>query len=160
MLGDVRMDPPSQSRIRPVDEVGFQQVGRTIVQRLVGDVRVVVRSATSPAADELDDHVREAQAMSDRTRVVLVAVVGDGAEYQFDFDLRAKLCQADLFSKPLALLAPPIRPELVLSLKWVGAEVHSFGPDAFDAACDSLAIAPSIRPELREALAALKQEMT
>lgn len=135
-------------------------MGRTIVQRLVGDVRVVVRTARSPAADDLEDHVREALTMSDRTRAVLVAVVGDGADYQFDFELRAKLSQADLFAVPLALLAPPIRPELVLSLKWVGAEVHSFGPDAFDEACDSLAIAPSMRPELRETLAALKDEIS
>jgi hypothetical protein len=134
-------------------------MGRTLVQRLVGDVLVVVRSAALPIAYEVDDQIRKAVSTLDRTRVVLVAVVGDGRDFQFDFELRAKLCGAGLFSKPHALLAPRLRPEPVVALKWLGAEVHSFGPDALAEACDALAIAASLRPELREALDALKRQV-
>lgn len=134
-------------------------MGVTIVQRLIQDVHVVVRSATLPTPREFDNLVRESKALADRTRVVLVAMVGDGADYRFDFDLRAKLSGAGLFSKPIALLAPPIRPEPVASLKWVGADIHCFGPDEFDQACNSLAIAPALRPKLRETLAGLKQQI-
>jgi hypothetical protein len=134
-------------------------MGATLVQRLVGDVLVVVRSAALPLTNEVDDQIRQAASVLDRTRVVVVAVVGDGREFQFDFELRARLCSAGLFSKPHALLAPPLRPELVATLKWVGAEVHSFGPDALDEACDLLAIAPSVRSELREAIDTLKRQV-
>lgn len=136
-----------------------RRMGPTVVQRLVGDVLVVVRSATQPVACEVDDQVRKAASVLHRTRVVLVALVGDGREFQFDFELRAKLCGAGLFSKPHALLAPALRPEPVVGLKWLGADVHSFGPDAFDEACDSLAIASAVRPPLREALDALKRQV-
>ncbi|HXX67574.1 MAG TPA: hypothetical protein VEK07_10350 [Polyangiaceae bacterium] len=126
---------------------------RTRVQRWVGDVRLVVRCAARPVTAEFDEHVAEARAMLDRTRVVLVSIVGDGADYQFDFEQRAKLYRAGLFAKPHAILAPRIRPEHVTSLKWLGAEIRSFSPDAFEDACDFLAIAPSERPSLRDAVA-------
>jgi hypothetical protein len=127
-------------------------VGRTLIQRLVGDVRLVVRSAARPAACDFDEHLGEAVAMLNRTRVVLVGLVGDGADFQFDFEQRAKLCRAGLFAKPHAVLAPRIRPECVTSLKWLGAEMRPFAPDAFDEACDFLAIAEPRRPELKEAV--------
>jgi hypothetical protein len=134
-------------------------VARTLVQRLIGDVRLVVRCAARPVTGEFDKHVAEAVAMSNRTRVVLVGIVGDGADYQFDFEQRAKLCQAGLFARRHAVLAPRIRPERVTSLKWLGAEIRPFAPDAFDEACDFLAIARSLRPELREALVSTTQQL-
>lgn len=127
-------------------------MARTLIQRLIGDVRLVVRSAARPVTGDFDEHVAEAVAMSNRTRVVLVALVGDGADYQFDFEQRAKLCRAGLFSKPHALLAPRLRPERVTSLKWLGADIRPFAPDAVDDACDFLAIPESRRPTLKEAL--------
>jgi hypothetical protein len=134
-------------------------MGPTLVQRLVGDVLVVVRSATLPVAYEVDDQIHKAVSLLGRTRVVLVALVGDGREFEFDFELRAKLCRAGLFSKPHALLAPPIRPEAVVTLKWLGAEIRSFDPDALDEACDWLGIASSFRPAVCEALYALKGQV-
>jgi len=134
-------------------------MGVTILQRLVGDVRVVVRTVKLPTPRDVEDLLRGAIANEDHTRVVLVAMVGDGADYRFDFDLRAKLSGAGLFSKPVAILAPSIRPDLVESLKWVGAEIRCFGPDGFEDACDLLAIAPSLRPKLRETLTALKEHI-
>lgn len=134
-------------------------MARTLIQRLIGDVRLVVRCASQPDAGDFDEHVAEAVAMSDRTRVVLVGLVGDGADYQFDFQQRAKLCQAGLFAKPHAVLAPRIRPERVTSLKWLGAEIRPFAPEAFDDACDFLAIAESRRPELKGALLNTTQQL-
>jgi hypothetical protein len=134
-------------------------MARTLVQRLIGDVRLVVRHAARPVTGEFDEHVAEAVAMSNRARVVLVGIAGDGADYQFDFEQRAKLCRAGLFAKPHAVLAPRIRPERVTSLKWLGAEIRPFAPDAFDEACDFLAIAPLRRPELREVLVNTAQQL-
>ena len=50
------------------------------MRRLVGDVRLVVRGASLPATGVFDTHMAEAVAMSERTRAVLVAIVGDGAD--------------------------------------------------------------------------------
>lgn len=134
-------------------------MGRTVVQRLVGDVRLIVRFASRPAVREFDDQVSQAVATSNRTRVTLVAIVGDGADYQFDFDQRAKISKAGLFSQPVAVLAPSIRPELVTSIRWVGAPIRVFAPDAYEEACDFLEIAPSLRPELLRALLSAKEEL-
>lgn len=129
---------------------------RTLVQTFVGDVRLVVRRAARPSADEFDDHVSVAAARSESTRVVLIAFVGDGEEIVFDAEQRAKLCKAGLFSKPHAVLAPPIRPDLLLSQKWLGARIRSFPADAFDAACDFLEVAPDRRAKLYDLLSACK----
>lgn len=134
-------------------------MGRTLVQRLVGDVRLVVRCTSRPTPQEFDEHVAEAVAMAHRTRVALVVLVGDGADYQFDFEQRAKLCQAGLFSTPHAMLAPPTRPELVASLKWLGAQIRPFAPDAFEEACDFLEVPPSLRSELSEVVVAAKGQL-
>jgi hypothetical protein len=130
---------------------------RTLVQRFVGDVRVVVRSARRPTAEEFDEHLAEAVARDGTTRVVVVAIVGDGADHQFDAEQRAKLSKAGLFSKPHALLAPPLRPEPIVSSRWLGAMIQSFGPDSLEEACDFLEIGASRRLEVRDALTDARQ---
>lgn len=132
-------------------------MARTLVQRFVGDVRLVVRRATRPVTEEFDEHVLEAVAMAGVTRAVMVVLVGDGAEVHFDSEQRAKLCKAGLFSTPHALMAPPIRPEVVLSMRWLGAEIRPFQPDGFEDACTFLEIDASRRPELHDVLVAAKR---
>lgn len=128
-------------------------MARTLIQKFVADVRLVVRGSRQPSAGEFDDHVSEAVARAESTRVVLVALVGDGSHIEFDSEQRAKLSNAGLFSKPHAVLAPAIKPEIVLSRKWVGAQIRNFGADGFEDACDFLEIDPELRPQLYSALA-------
>lgn len=134
-------------------------MGRTLVQRFMGDVRLVVRRAPRPTEVEFDEHISEAVARLDATRVVLVALVGDAGEAEFDAHQRAKLSIAGLFSRPHAVLVPAIRSELLLSRRWIGAQIRLFGPDAFQDACDFLEIDPSMRPELFGALVSAKEEV-
>lgn len=131
-------------------------MSRTLVQRFVGDVRMVVRCTSRPTTEEFDEHLSEAVAMSDSTRVVLVVLVGDGSDLCFDAEQRAKLSRADMFSKPHAVLAPSIRPEVVLSMKWLGAHIRTFRHDALDVASDFLEIAWSLRQELHQTCASTK----
>ena len=136
-------------------------MGRTLVQRFIGDVRLVVRGAPRPSDRDFDEHIAEAVARLDSTRVVLVALVGDALDTEFDARQRAKLSIPGLFSKPHAVLAPEIRPEILLSRRWVGeARIGVFGPDAFHDACDFLEVGPSLRPELHAALVAAKDEVS
>jgi len=134
-------------------------MSRTLVQQWIEDVRLVVLRTSPPSPREFDEHLAEAVAMADRTRVGFVVMVGDGADCQVDFEQRAKLSAAGLFSKRTAILAPSVRPELVTSQKWVGAEVRAFPPDAFQRACDFLEIAPSLRSALLDALVAAKEQL-
>lgn len=133
-------------------------MGRTVVQRWVGDVRLLVHSLP-PVPREFDEHVAEAAAMLDRTRVAIVVLIGDGTNCEFDFAQRAKISSAGLFSKRTALLAPQVHPEVVTSQKWLGAEIRAFGPDGFEQACEFLEIAPSQRSEVFDVLVAAKRQL-
>ncbi|HXX67954.1 MAG TPA: hypothetical protein VEK07_12260 [Polyangiaceae bacterium] len=136
-------------------------MGRTLVQGFIGDVRLVVRRALRPSDREFDEHIADAVAGLDSTRVVLVALVGDALDTEFAAKQRAKLSIPGLFKKPHAVLAPSIRPEVLLSRRWVGeARIRVFGPDAFHDACDFLEVASSLRPELHAALASGKEQVS
>jgi hypothetical protein len=132
---------------------------RTLVQRFVEDVRVVVRNARRPTAEEFDAHVAEAARLLQSTRVVLVVLVGDGAEVVFDSLQRAKLSHAGAFARPHAVLAPALRPEIITGMTWLGATIRSFGPHQLDRACDFLEIAEPVRPALSDGIAAMKIEL-
>jgi hypothetical protein len=118
---------------------------------------LVVRCAEKPTAKEFDEHLSEAIAMESTTRVVLVALVGDGADHHFDSEQRAKLFKAGMFTKPHALMAPPVRPEIILSMRWLGATIRTFGPDSLEEVCDHLEIDESLREKLASVIAASKR---
>jgi len=136
-----------------------RRVPPSLVQRFVGDVRVVVRRATSPPPNEFDAHVDEAVRLASATRVVLVVLVGDGAEAIFDAQQRVKLSRAGLFAHPTAILAPAVRPEPVTSETWLGATIRPFGPGELEKACDFLEIPGSQRSAVRAAIESMKSEI-
>jgi hypothetical protein len=134
-------------------------VAHTILQRLVGDVRVVVRRAERPTPEEFDEHVAEASAMGDAVRVALVVVIGTGRPTEFDAHQRAKLAQGGLLARPHAVLTPAVAPGCMTAMSWLGAELAAFAPGEFDEACDFLKIQRRLRLELVDAIASLKAQL-
>lgn len=134
-------------------------VAHTLLQKLVGDVRLVVRRAERPAPEEFDAHVAEAAAMGDAVRVALVVVIGSGRPTEFDAHQRAKLAQGGLLARPHAVLTPAVQAGCMTAMSWLGAELAAFAPNEFDLACDFLKIQGRLRLDLADAIASLKAEL-
>ena len=71
-----------------------------IFQRLVGDVRLVVRLPRAPTAEEFDRHIIEAACPH---RVTIVVAVGGGVPADFNAQQRAKLQRAGRLGRPYAV---------------------------------------------------------
>jgi hypothetical protein len=127
------------------------------LQRLVGDLRVVVRGPVAPSDDEFDAHVAEAVAMAGSVRAVLV-MYSPGT--RISPQQRARLVRAGLFDVPHAVLTDAFvaRAEIE-AVGGFGGPIRTFATHEFDAACEFLVVPPQIRPELVRQIALLESQL-
>jgi hypothetical protein len=129
--------------------------GPALLQKLVGDVRLLVFGPRWPNDAEFDAHVVEAAAMSRSTRVVLVM-----NPWELSADRRKKLAQADLLESPTAVLTDSIRIRGMLTpINWLGGKVYPFATNEFAKACDYLEVAAEARPALYREMMSMMAEL-
>jgi hypothetical protein len=136
-----------------------QQPGLGLLQRLVGDVRLLVIGGVHEASEtEYDAHIVEAMAMAPSVRVVIVALLDDSAG--LSQDRRAKLARARLLDVPTAVLTASIRIHGMLTpINWLGGKVKPFAPRQFEEACEFLEIPSDVRANIREQMTAMCTEL-
>jgi len=118
----------------------------TYLQRLIGDVRVLVLGARMLTEQEFDAHVAEALDMAEKTRVVMVVILGSPP---MSAERRAKLARTGLTKKRTAVLTDSVAMRAVLTaISWFGGDLRPFSMGSAAQACEFL----EIPQEAREAL--------
>ncbi len=126
------------------------------LQRLVGDVRVVVMANRPRRSGEFDAHIAEALAMAPRMRATLVVNLEPGAA--MTATERKRLVSVGLFAFPCAVLMEgAVARSIFTALRWLGVvNVGSFAPHELHKACDYLRVSS----EQRESIATAIRQLT
>jgi hypothetical protein len=132
----------------------------SMLQRLVGDVRVLVMAKRPRLAGEFDAHISEALAMASSVRVVLVVPLDPEAE--MDATERKKLVRAGLLDTPCAaLMDGPFARAINTALHWLGvSRARCFAPQRLEEACDYLQIPQSLRVSIGSTIYELVTQMS
>lgn len=131
---------------------------RGYIQRLVGDLRVLVLGSRMLTEAEFDAHIVEAVSMAGSVRAVILAVLGSPP---MSAERRAKLERAGLVRVPTAVLTDSVLIRSILTaLRWLGGDARPFPLDAEMRACEFLEVPVASRQavvsELRAMIAELK----
>jgi hypothetical protein len=120
------------------------------IQRLVGDVRILVLGRRMLTDAEFDAHILEAVGMAGAVRVVLLAILGSPP---MSAERRAKLEQAGLVRIPTAVLTESMAVRAILTaLRWLGGDARPFPMQGDMQACEFLAIPANARQHVAQEL--------
>ena len=119
---------------------------RGYIQRLVGDVRILVLGSRMLTDAEFDAHIVEAVSMAGSVRAVILAVLGSPP---MSAERRAKLERAGLVHVPTAVLTGSVLIRSILTaLRWLGGDARPFPMDGELQACEFLEVPVAERQAL------------
>jgi hypothetical protein len=131
---------------------------RGYIQRLVGNVRILVLGSRMLTEAEFDAHIVEAVNMAGSVRAVILSVLGSPP---MSAERRAKLDRAGLVRVPTAVLTESVLVRAILTaLRWLGGDARPFPMDAELRACEFLGVPVDSRPAVVRELRAMIAELT
>src|SRR3954467_13722666 len=102
---------------------------RVLLQRRVGDVRLVLQGEGHPSDAEIDEHIAEASAMASFVTAVLVVAEGPGAGGP-DARQRAKMASAGLLRVPTAVVTDSaLARGIMIAVSWTGTRIRGFASE-------------------------------
>lgn len=132
---------------------------RVLLQRRVGDVRLVLQGNGQPTDAEMGEHIEEAIRMAGFVRAVLVVAEGPSAAGP-DARHRAKMARAGLLRVPTAVVTESVLARgIMTAVSWLGAPIQGFAPAQLSRACDYLKVSSSVRARITDRLEAMRAEL-
>jgi hypothetical protein len=132
---------------------------RVILQRRIGDVRLVLQGNGHPSDAEMHEHIEEAIGMAGFVRAVLVIAEGPHASGP-DARHRAKMGRAGLLRVPTAVVTDSaLARGIMTAVGWVGAPIQGFAPAHISRAYDYLKLSSSVRARIPDRLDAMRVEL-
>jgi hypothetical protein len=132
---------------------------RVLLQKLVGDVRLVLQGEGHPMDDEVDLHIIEAVAMAPSVRAVLVFTDGPDAAGP-NAGQRARMARAGLLRVPTAVVTESVLARGVMTaVSWLGTPIKGFASEDLFRAFEFLKVSAPVRARIPAQLEALKAEL-
>ena len=130
-----------------------------LLQRLVGDVRLVLQGSGRPSDDEVDLHIAEALEMANFVRAVLVVTQGSDAAGP-DAGQRAKMARAGMLRVRTAVVTDAVLARgIMTAVSWLGAPIKGFAPEHLFRAYEFLKITQPVRARIPAQLEAMRAEL-
>jgi hypothetical protein len=132
---------------------------RVLLQRRVGDLRLVLQGEGQPSDAEIDDHIAEAIEMARFVCAVLVVAEGPKAAGP-DARQRAKMARAGLLRVRTAVVSDSVLARgIMTAISWVGAPIRGYASDHLFRAYEFLELSGPVRARIPEQLAAMRSEL-